>query len=80
MTYSTNIYSMGMAIPQIAPENKVCLTIEETCGIFGIGEHALRRLIKNSPEANDFVLRINTKVLIKRQKFESYILNKVSCL
>ena len=79
MMYSTNTYSMGMAIPQIAPENKVCLTIEETCGVFGIGEHTIRRLIANNKNA-DFILRINTKVLIKRQKFEAYILDRVSSL
>lgn len=79
MMYSTNFYSMGMAIPKIAPESKVCLTIEETCGLFGIGEHTIRRLIANNPN-EDFLLRINTKVLIKRQKFETFILNKVSCL
>lgn len=75
--YSTNIYSMGMAIPKVAPENKVCLTVEETCAIFGIGEHTIRRLIKSNPH-EDFLLWINKKVLIKRQKFESFILDNVS--
>ena len=44
-------YNFGMAIPKIAPEHKVMLTIEEACGVFGIGEHTLRNLIRSNPRA-----------------------------
>ena len=68
-------YNIGMAIPKIAPENKVCLTVQEACGIFGIGEHTLRKLLDRNPRA-DYLLRIGTKVLIKRSLFENYILSE----
>lgn len=67
--------TMSMAIPKIAPENKFNLTIEEACGIFGIGEHTMRNLINCRPNA-DFLLHIGTKTLIKRPLFEQYILKE----
>lgn len=66
---------LGMAIPVIATENKVMLTVEEACGIFGIGEHTLRKLIQSKPNA-DYLLRIGTKTLIKRALFEDYIMQE----
>ena len=63
---------MSMAIPIVAPEKKVMLTIEETCGVFGIGEHTIRKLVRSRPDAN-YLLRIGQKTLIKRSLFESYI-------
>ena len=70
-----NYYNIGMAVPKIATEHKVCLTIEEACGIFGIGEHTFRKLIDRNPRA-DFLLRIGTKTLIKRPLFEQFILGE----
>ena len=58
-------YNYGMAIPKIAPEHKVMLTVEEACGVFGIGEHTLRNLIRSNPRAN-YLLHVGTKTLIKR--------------
>lgn len=70
-----NNCGMMMAIPQIAPQFKVTLTIEECCGVFGIGEHTIRKLIRSNPYA-DYILRIGTKVLIKRPLFEQFILGE----
>ena len=64
-----------MAIPVVAPQYKVMLTIEETCGVFGIGEHTLRKLVQSQPNAN-YLFRIGTKTMIKRSLFESYILQE----
>ena len=43
---------LSMAIPVVAPEHKVMLTIEETCGVFGIGEHTIC-LLYTSPSPRD---------------------------
>lgn len=64
-----------MAIPKVSVEYKVLLTVEETCGIFGIGEHSLRNLIKSNPTA-EYLLYIGTRPLIKRPLFENYIMNQ----
>ena len=72
-----NVYNMGMAIPEIAPHHKVCLTVEETAGVFGIGKCTLRKLIEKEPNA-DYLLHIGTKTLFKRAKFEEYINKKTS--
>ena len=61
-------YNYGMAIPKIAPEHKVMLTVEEACGVFGIGEHTLRNLIRSNPRAN-YLLHVGTKTLIKIWSF-----------
>ena len=67
-----DIFRMSMAIPTIAPENKAMLTVEETCGVFSIGEHTLRKLIKRNPQA-PYLLHVGTKILIKRAIFEKFI-------
>jgi hypothetical protein len=70
-----NNETLSMAVPRVAPEHKVNLTIEETCGVFGIGQHTLRKLVRSNPNA-DYLLRVGTKTLIKRSVFESYILKE----
>lgn len=70
-----NINTLSMAIPHVAPEHRVMLTIQETCGVFGIGEKTLRKLINSNPNA-DYLLHIGTKTLIKRALFETYILKE----
>ncbi len=60
---------------KVAVENKVLLTIEETCAVFSIGEHTVRKLIKSNPNA-EYLLRIGTKTLVKRPLFENYILKE----
>lgn len=63
---------LSMAIPVIAPQHKRMLTLEETCGLYNIGEHTIRKLVKSQPNA-DYLFRIGTKTLIKRTLFENYI-------
>lgn len=60
------------AMPLVAPEHKVLLTIQETSSVFGIGQHTLRKLFQSSPNA-DYLFRIGTKTLVKRGLFEDYI-------
>lgn len=48
------------------------LSIEEAAAYFKIGRDKLRKLVSENPDA-DFILRNNTKVQIKRKKFENYI-------
>jgi len=64
-----------MAVPQVAPENKVCLTVEECAGVFGIGDNTIRKLIARDPTA-PYILRIGKKTLIKRRLFEEFIENE----
>ncbi len=51
---------------------KYTLSIEEAAAYFRIGENKLRQIVSENPNA-DFVLWNNTRVQIKRKKFESYI-------
>ena len=66
---------LSMAIPVVAPEHKVMLTIEETCGVFGSGEHTIRKLVQSRPDA-EYLFRVGTKTLIKRVLFENYIVQE----
>lgn len=56
---------------------KYVLTLKEAAAYFGIGESKLRRLISENQSA-DFILRNNTKILIKRRAFEKIIDNIAS--
>lgn len=49
---------------------KLTLTIKEAAEYSGIGENKIRELCQSNP---DFVLRVGTKILIKRTQFEQYI-------
>ena len=62
-------------IQKIPLECKILITIEEACGIFSIGEHTLRKLIRNNPNAN-YLLHIGAKTLIKKALFQDYILKE----
>ncbi len=54
---------------------KLNLTINEAAAYSGIGEHKIRELMKE--QDCDFVLKVGcNKNLIKRVKFEKYILSK----
>ena len=57
---------------------KYSLSIKEAANHFNIGENKIRKMANENPDA-DWVLWNNTRVLIKRQKFESY-LNKIGCI
>ena len=51
---------------------KFTLSIKEAAAYFNIGENKIRTIANNNRDA-DWVLWNNTKLLIKRQKFEKYI-------
>lgn len=53
---------------------KLLLTVEEAAEYSNIGVHKIRDLL-DEPDC-DFVLRKGAYSLIKRTKFEKYILNK----
>ena len=55
-----------MAIPTIAPESKVNLTVEEACAYFNIGETTFRKLLDVEPNA-DYILYVGKKKLIKKK-------------
>ena len=46
--------------------------IEEASAYFRIGEHTVRRLVANNPDAN-FVLHVGTRTLIKKQLFGEFL-------
>ena len=51
---------------------KYTLTVREAAEYFRIGEHKLRRIINDDPDA-DFILWNGTRPQIKRKKFEEYV-------
>ncbi len=53
---------------------KYTLSIEEAAAYFRVGENKLRRIVDENRDA-DFVLWNNSRVQIKRKKFENYIDN-----
>lgn len=57
---------------------KYTLTIAEAADYFNIGETKLRRIISENQKA-EYILRNNTKTLIKRRAFEK-MLDTVSAL
>ena len=66
-------YPMGLAVPKMNNWwDQYCLTIEEASAYFRIGEHTVRRLVANNPDAN-FVLHVGTRTLIKKQLFGEFL-------
>lgn len=57
---------------------KYNLSVKEAASYFNIGENKIRTIANENKNA-DWVLWNNTKVLIKRKKFENY-LNTVNCI
>ena len=53
-------------------ERKYTLTISEAARYFGIGEHKIRKLVQENPNA-EFVLMNGNRVTIKRVLFERFI-------
>ena len=51
---------------------KYSLSIEEAANYYGIGEHRLRRLIRENPDA-DFYMELGSRVRIKRELFKEYL-------
>lgn len=66
---------MNMSKINIPIWEKLNLTIEEAASYSGIGIHKIRELM--TEKDCDFVLKVGIgKTLIKRLKFEEYILSK----
>lgn len=61
-----------MKMDEIPIWEKYTLTIEEAALYFRIGQHCLRRIIAENPNA-DFILMNGNRVQIKRKLFERYI-------
>lgn len=60
---------------QVEIKDKLNLTIEEAAAYSGIGIHKIRELMEEKD--CDFVLKVGVgKTLIKRSKFERYIMSK----
>ncbi len=53
---------------------KYTLSIEEAAAYFRVGENKLRRIVDENRDA-EFVLWNNSRMQIKRKKFENYIDN-----
>ena len=63
---------------KVSIENKVLLTIEEAAAYSGVGEKKIRSLVQ-MPHCT-FVLYNGKKILIKRERFEKYLLNSEGAL
>lgn len=59
---------------EIEIKDKVLLTVNEASQLFNIGENKLRTLI-NLNRTADWLFTIGRKSMIKRSKFEDFILN-----
>lgn len=62
---------MKMEKQEVPIWEKANLTIDEAAAYFGIGTNKLREITSN-PDC-EFVIRVGTKRLIKRKKFEKYL-------
>ena len=60
---------------QVPIWHKACLTLVESAQYFGIGINKIRELTEE--EGCDFVLFIGSKRLIKREKFISFLNDRV---
>lgn len=64
------------AMNQLAISEKLNITIEEAAAYSGIGQHKIRKMMRD-PDC-DFVLKVGSKKsLIKRVKFEQYVLSRI---
>lgn len=52
-------------------KDKLNLTIKEAAEYSGIGQHAIRRMLKDGE--CPFLLMIGTRQLVKRKEFEKYL-------
>jgi hypothetical protein len=66
-------YPMGLAVPKMTNWwDQHNLSIEEASAYFRIGEHTVRRLIANNPDAN-FILRVGNHTLVKKHLFAAFL-------
>ena len=57
---------------EVDVKDKIMLTIKEAAQISNVGENKIRELIERR-DCN-FTLHIGTKTLVKRKKFEEYLM------
>lgn len=58
---------------EVQIKDKLCLTIEEAAKYTNIGENLIRDIVRSNRMA-DFILWKGSHALLKREKFEEYIL------
>ena len=58
--------------------NKQLLTLEEASIYYGIGEKNMRRLVRTLDD--ELLVRVGAKTLIKKEKFMTYINDKVTVI
>jgi len=65
-------------VEKIPIKDKVLLTINEASEYIGVGHTALRKFVDGRED--EFCVRVGNRTLIKREKFENYIKDKVTVL
>ena len=63
---------------KISIKDKVLLTVNEASEYFGVGHTAIRKFIDGREE--EFCVRVGNRKLIKREKFENYLNDKVTVI
>lgn len=65
-----------MSDTQKVPYNqRLCISIEEAAEYSMIGENRLRRIIEDDATL-DWVLRVGSRIRIKRTKFEKWVMSQ----
>jgi excisionase family DNA binding protein len=64
---------------EITPQEKVLLTMNEAAAYFGIGQKTLIRFLEEH-QADGLTVQNGKWVLVKRQKLENFINDKVTVL
>ena len=62
-------------IQKVPYNQRLCFSVEEAAEYSMIGENRLRRIIEDDPTI-DWVLRVGSRMRIKRQKFEKWVLSQ----
>lgn len=62
-------------IQKVPYNQRLCISVEEAAEYSMIGENRLRRIIEDDPTI-DWVLRVGSRMRIKRQKFEKWVLSQ----
>lgn len=65
-------------IKKIPITDKVLLTVNEAAEYIGVGHTAIRKFVKGRED--EFCVRVGNRTMIKREKFENYIKDKVTVI
>lgn len=57
---------------------KVLITVNEASAYIGVGHTAIRKFLIGRED--EFCVRVGNRILIKREKFENYIKEKVTVM